>query len=173
MILSEAARGANSNGEVEQMTTEEVNRLIESAVTKATREAQAPLRERLLKADATNEAVRLLEGVALPPKAKELIIENVLGRDIPMSGGELDTKKFRESVDAEMQRVGAVVSELTGSGRVFTMGQSTEPTEKQLKEAKRDKKAAKEARKGAVSIFESLGMSEEAAKIAARGREVA
>lgn len=171
MILSEAARSANPNREVEEMTTEEVNRLIESAVSKATREAQAPLRERLLKADATNEAVRLLEGVALPTKAKELIIENVLREDLPTLGGELDGKKLREMVDAEMKRIGAVVSELSGGGRVFGMGPQAEPTKQDLKEAKREKKELKEARKASVSIFESLGMDKEAAKIAARGRE--
>jgi hypothetical protein len=174
MVLSEAAKSANSNREVEDMNVEELNRLVESAVTKGVSSATAPLRERLLKADATTEAMRLLEGVALPAKAKELIMQNVVERgDIPAtSDGELNTKKFREAVDAEMQRVGQLVSELSGGGRVFTMGQA-EPSKQELKEAKRDKKAAKEARKGAVSIFESLGMDSEAAKIAARGREVA
>lgn len=165
MILREAARGANSNDEVENMTKEEVSRLVESAV----KDANKPLRERLLKADATAEAMKLLEGVSIPGSAKALIIENVLERDIPTKDGELDTKKFAEAVNTEARRIGSVLSEASGSGRVFQMG-ATEPTKADLKEAKQLKKAAKEERREAVSIFESLGMSPEAAKIAAKGR---
>jgi hypothetical protein len=169
MILQESAAGAaNLSDEVDNMTKEELSRLVESAVASGTR----PLRERLLKADATAAGMRLLEGLAIPGKAKELILENVIGdgSKLPTIDGELDDKKFRESLDAEAKRIGAVLGEVAGSGRVLKMG-AGEPTKQQLKEAKQAKKEAKESRKEARRLFESLGLPADAAKFAARGRE--
>jgi hypothetical protein len=168
MILQEAANSANSNEEVENMTKEELNRLVESGV----KDALAPLRERLIRADAVTEGIRLLEGVALPASAKARIIESVTKRvqDIPTLNGELDTKKFAEALNAEAKEIGTLLSEASGAGRVFTMG-AAEPSKKDLKEAKRSKEEQKESRKEARRLFESLGMPADAAKIAARGRQ--
>lgn len=177
MILSEAARSANSNQEVENMTVEEVQRLVESAVTKATKAATAPLRERLLASDATNLGIRLMEGVAISAEAKQYILSKAIGdgTQLPTLNGELDEKRFAETVNTEMRAVGAMLSSMGTGGRVLNMGGA--PSETQLKEArkteKQDKKALKEARRESRGIFQELGLSEDAAKFAARGREVA
>jgi hypothetical protein len=177
MILNEAARSANSNQEVESMTAEEVTRLVESAVAKATKQATAPLRERLLVSDATNLGIRLMETIALTPEAKQYILSKAIGdgSQLPIINGELDERRFTEAVNTEMKAVGALLSSMNGGGRVINMGNA--PTETELKESrkreKEDKKALKEARREARGIFEELGLPSDAAKYAARGREVA
>lgn len=161
MILTEGARTA-ATGE-EDLDLKETQRLINEAV--------APYRQRLLKSDARERAENLLEGVSLPRAAVLRIIERVCA-SVPTKEGELDEKKFDEAVIAEAKAEGQYLAQVTGAGRVFTMG-AGEPTKGDLKEAKRDKKALKEARREARGVFEELGLSEEAAKHAARGREVA
>jgi hypothetical protein len=102
-----------------------------------------------------------------------MVLANVLQGGAPVKAdGSLDAAKFTEAINGEVKRLGAVLSEATGGGLVTGMGAS-DPTPIDPKQAKLDKKAAKEARKEAVKVFESLGMSHEDAKAAARGREEA
>jgi len=159
------------------MTPDEVKKLVESAVATAVAAVTAPvagLQQRALRGDAMVEANRILASVTLHESAKQLIVDSAL-RDIPLKDGALDVPKFTELVTAEAKRVGSVVAASTGAGRVFQMGQpatSDDPKEaKRLQEAEKEaRKADKRQRKEAVSIFESLGMPEDAAKISARGR---
>jgi hypothetical protein len=158
MILNEAARP----NEEDELTVQEAKRMIQEAV--------APYQSRLLKSDAREKSAELLEGVSLPQAAKVRIVERVLANVPITSDGEIDDAKLREAVIAESKAEGKYLAEITGSGRVLNMG-PTEPTKADLKEAKLAKKEAKEAKKEARQLFESLGLPEDAAKFAARGRQ--
>jgi hypothetical protein len=164
MILTEAAKPANPNtGGAAEMDAAEVQKLIEAAV----KTAQAPLLERALRGDAREAAAGILAGVTLHEAAKALVIDNVL-RDIPTKDGALDMVKFKEAVEAEAKRVGAVVSAATGSGQVRDMGSA--PVQIDAKEAERRAQLAKTDEEEAIRVFESLGMPPDAAKFAAKGR---
>ena len=153
MILNESANRAHEETEV--MTAAEVQRLVEAGVRKAT----LPQRAR-------EEAARLLETVTLPHKAKLRVIESVVS-DLD-ANAELDLDKFGRAVAEAAKAEGEYLAAITGSGRILGMGTSVVTLDP--KEAKRLKEAAKEQKKEARSIFESLGMPEEAARIAAKGR---
>jgi hypothetical protein len=164
MILTEAAKPANPNtGGAAEMDAAEVQKLIEAAV----KTAQAPLLERALRGDAREAATGILAGVTLHEAAKALVIDNVL-RDIPTKDGALDTTKFKEAVEVEAKRVGAVVSAATGSGEVRGMGSA--PIQIDAKEAAARAERAKTEEEDAIKVFESLGMPPDAAKFAAKGR---
>ncbi len=174
MILTESAAGATQVQEGE-MTPDEVKKLVESAVSTAVAEANKPvaeLRQRALRGDAREEAQRLLETVTLPAEAKAKVISEAL-RSVPLTDkGDLDLKKFGESVAELAKTEGAYLAKVTGSGRVFGNGSSAA-----FSEAKPDKAALKEARKEreaeeehAVSVYQRLGLSEAGAKVAAKGR---
>jgi len=161
MILTEAARGAESQQQGADMDLKEVQKLIDQST--------GPLRERALRGDAIVEANRALAGVSLRESAKQYVIDNVLAQGIPATAaGELDAKKLVERIEAECKRIGAVLSE-TG---VRVVGMGSQPVLKP-KEAKRLKEAAKQDRREFREVFEELGLPKEAAKFAARGREVA
>ena len=128
---------------------------------------QTPLLERALRGDAREEATRILSGVTLHEAAKQMVVENVL-RVIPSKDGQLDTAKFKESVDAEAKRVGAMVAAASGSGQVRGMGSA--PVQIDAKEAERRAQAEKDTEAQAINVFESLGMPKDAAAFAAKGR---
>lgn len=176
IALAEAAKDAGILTEQEtDMDEAQVKRLIESAVAAATApllETSTKLRERAVRGDALIEANKILAPITLSEATKQRVVENVL-RDVPLKDGELDMPKFAELVNAEAKREGAYVSSLTGGGRVTGMGPTSasgEPTETELKEAKRARKEAKAIRESAVSTFMAFGMDEKAAKLAAEGR---
>jgi hypothetical protein len=182
MFLQESASGATQ--QETEMTEEQITKLVESAVTQAVTAAiagvQAPvktLEQRALRGDAMVEANRTLKDLALTEATKQRVVETVLKGDIPVKDGALDAPKFAELVMAEAKREAAYVAQLTGSGRVVGMGSGIALTEtdpkaerKRLKEAKREKKAAKEAKRDNVLAWQEFGLSESAAKIAAKGR---
>jgi hypothetical protein len=150
----------------ETMTAEQATKLIEAGIAKA----NAPLLERLRKADATDEARKILEGVTLPDKAKTRIVERVVA-NIPLKDGELDIAKLRESVVSEAKSEGEYLASITGSGRVIGMGPTvvTEADEKVARKAEKKKlKEAKRLREGGRDAFEALGMPKDAAKLASR-----
>ncbi len=172
LALAEAAKYAgllpNEGGD---MTPEEAKKLIEAGIAAANK----PLLERLQRADAKEEAVRLLEGVTLPNETKARVVDRVLTA-IPLTeAGAIDQKKLDELVVAEAKAEGEYLAKVTGSGRVFGMGVGTavverdpEKERKRLKEAKRERK---ETLREAEQIWAGFGLTEEQAKIAARGRE--
>jgi hypothetical protein len=167
MILTESAAGAATLQET-QMTTEEVQKLVEAASAKAVTDAVAaavgPLKQRALRGDALIEAARALASVTLPEASKQRVIESVLREAIPVTAaGELDTVKFAEAVAAEAKREGAYVAGLTHAGRVTGMGVAA-PVE--VKETLKPE----EINARSVEIFRRLGLSESAAKAAVKGR---
>ena len=149
------------------MTEAEGKRLIEAAVSAAT----APLRERAVRGDAQAEGTRLLESVALPQAAKTRIIERAVKAMVITADGGLDLTKFREAVVAEAKSEGEYLAQVTGAGRVFGMGipgvaaVAPKPEEIAAREA-----AAKRDEADQVEVWKSLGLSENAAKHAAKGR---
>lgn len=162
MILSEAARSANPNeGAEDMLTAEDVKKVTEAAIR--------PFREKALRAEAKDKAFELLEAVTLPDIAKRKIVERaVAGLDLSES---LDEKKLTEAVTAEAKAEGEYLATITGSGRIVGMGSA--PVTVDPKEAKKERKALKESRREARDIFQDLGLTEEQAKLAAKGREAA
>jgi hypothetical protein len=118
--LFEAARGSRPNptneGDID-MDEAALKRLIESAVGAATAPLMAEiktLRERVSQPDRQASITALLEGVRIPATARALIVRNVLN-DYPLTeAGVVDDKKLKERVEAELQVVGALLSETTG-----------------------------------------------------------
>jgi hypothetical protein len=161
MILSESAR---TNSQEVEMTEADVTKLVESAVAKAT----SPLRERAVKGDAIVVANRVLAPLALNEAAKQMVVENVLRGSVPLKEGELDEIKFTELVTAEAKRVGAVIAQVLPFG-VRGMGVADPaPVDQKVREA--HIQAAKDEEAEAVRIYESLGLSKNAAAAAAKGR---
>jgi hypothetical protein len=171
MILTEAARGAESQQEVSDMDAAELKKLQESQT--ALQETNRRLLERALRADAKDEATRLLESVTLPPPSKLRIVETVCA-SVPTKDGEIDKPALKTAVEAAAKREGEYLTSVLGEGaRPRGMGAAATATEDpvkvaeaQAREEKSEKKRLKESRK----IFESLGMSKDAAKVAAEGR---
>ena len=155
------------------MSPEEAKKLIEAGVS----EAMKPVRERLLRSDAKEEAERLLADVTLPDQAKRRVVERAL-QSIPEKDGQFDAEAFGKVVVAEAKDMGAFLASITGSGRVIGMGSAPVFTEsrelskedkQRLKEARR---AEKDQRREAVDVFESIMGDRNAAKVAVR-RDVA
>jgi hypothetical protein len=159
MILMESST-LNNRGATQQeveMTAQEVQKLVEAGVRKAT-----------LPDTARREGLALLEGVRLPDQAKKRIIERAVERiDLDK---DLDLKAFGELIAkeaaSEAEYLGTV---LPGAGRVLGMGAA--PVQIDPKQAKQDRKALKEAARADRDILEDLMGDKEAAKHAARGRE--
>ena len=152
------------------MDAAEVQKLVEAAVKAALAPVlaqQVPLTERALRGDAREAAAKILKDVTLHEAAKAMVIDTVL-QNIPQADGNLDEAKFTEAVNAEAKRVGAVIAAATGSGRVTGMGSAT--VQVSAEESARRAAAEKASDEQAVSIFESLGMPTDAAKLAAKGR---
>ncbi len=161
MILSEAAR----TGQEVEVTLQEAQKLVDDAVLKAT----APLIERGHRADAREEAMRVLESANLPASAKAKIVETVL-RDIPKKAdGAIDLDKLREAVVAESKSMAAILAEATGAGRVFGMGPSgpveTDPEKirEAEKRARKEKKRLEEAEEQTWARLTGLPVKEKAA----------
>lgn len=157
-----------------EMTPDEVKKLVEAGIAEATKplvESNRKLRQRALAFDAREEGERLLETVTLPPEAKAKIIREAV-RDIPLTeAGELDLKKFSESIVELAKTEGAYLAKVTGSGRVFGMGPTivTETDDKAARKAEKKRlKEAKKLREGGREAFEALGLPKNAAKLAAR-----
>ena len=191
MFLQESARAAE---EVQDVTAEEIQKLVESAVSNAVN----PYRERALRGDATVLANRILSGVSFTESQKQFVIEESLRNALPIDGDKLDEKKFSDLVVAEAKRFGAAIG--TG-GKVRGLGAAVEVTEAMKNcptcdgdgededgedcsdcggsgKVPRGGKKAKESAKRetvendelATRLRESLGMSEAGAKRAAGGR---
>ena len=179
MILTEAARTANSHEEGD-MTPEEIKALVKETIggelKTALKEAlggiTAPvttLTERALREDAQHQAVAILAPVTLPDTSKQRVIETVLRDPIPMKDGKIDSVKLTEAINAQAKIEGQYVAELTGSGRVTSLGgapvhQMTEADQKAARKA--EKRAFKESR----NVFEELMGNKQAAEYAVKGR---
>lgn len=144
MILTESAKPNNSQ-EVE-MTVEEAQKLIQEGIAKAT----APLLERAIKGDAREECTKILEAVTLPAPAKSRVIERCLA-SVPTKEGALDVEKLREAVVREAKAEGQYLGAILGSGQVRGLGDSASPlfstelTEAQIKERRKEEKRMREA----------------------------
>lgn len=144
------------------MTEAEAKKLIEAAT--------APLRERALRGDAREEAIKLLATVTLPDPAKTRIIERSISA-VPMTAeGALDLTKLRETVVRESQAEGEYLAQILGPGQIRGMGIA--PAVPALKP---EEIAAREAREAAedkseLAMWESIMGDPKAAKFAAAGR---
>jgi hypothetical protein len=159
MILTEAAKPANPIQEAASMTAEEVQRLVEAGI-----------RTSRLPEDARQEATRLLETVALKNETKAYIVETVLRGTIPTKEGALDKDALAPLVVAEAQRVGKLIAAESGGAQVRGMGigapiPAPKPEEIAAREA-----ASKRELEEDLEIWQSLGLTENAAKHAAKGR---
>ena len=162
MILTEAARRANQE-EVE-MTEADVKKLIESTVAAAT----SPLRERAVKGDAVVIASKVLSPLAFNEAAKQFVIDTVLRGSLPLKEGELDEAKFTELVTAEAKRVGALFGAVTPTlvtGLGFAEPVAVDP---KVREAQIEREKAADVED--INSLRALGLTESAAKHAAKGR---
>jgi hypothetical protein len=176
LILTEAARPPNPNeGGADDMDAAELKSLKESLAAREANEKK--LLERAIRGDAREFTVRTLKSITLHEAGKELVIESVLGREVPQKDGAVDEAKLKEAIDAEAKRVGAAIAAATGSGQVRGMGAGLPPVPIDAKEAEAraaNEKAAKEQRlKESMRAFRDMGMPEEAAKRAAMRGEAA
>ena len=95
MILTESARRANTEESTMNATEK---RLLESLVRES------------LRNKAITEGARLLAAVSLTEGQREYIMDTVMERSIPTTAdGDLDAKKFREALSAELSRFGAAL----------------------------------------------------------------
>lgn len=162
MILTEAARtAANSN--------EGDNADMDAAELKKLQESNAMLLNRALRADAREEAGRILAGITLHEAFKGEVLTNVLKGEIPQLDGALDVPKFTAAVEAEAKRIGAVAAAVTNSGRVLHMGasQPVKATEAAQPTAQQTEAETKRLRESAVQTYRDLGMPQAAAEAAA------
>ena len=148
MILTEAARAENKQ-EVSDMDADKIQKLQESL-----EKTQAQLALREARADAKEQAAVLLESVSLPAAAKSDVISRVV-EAVPMKDGALDSEKLKEMVESEAKRIGKVISESVGGGRVTGFGASL-AVESDPKAEKKARKEAERLREGAVDVFASL-----------------
>lgn len=154
MILTEAAKTAANQQEAD-MTAEEVQKLVEAGVRKAT----LPTRAR-------EEAARLLEGVTLPKQAKVRVIETAVATlDV---NADLDIEKFGKVVAEAAKSEGEYLASITGGARILGMGSApVAPDPAKLKEAR---ERAEVDIKESERVFMEIGMPENFAKISAKGR---
>ncbi len=167
MILTEAARSAANQQEVD-MTETEVTKLVEKAVTAAVSAVTqtftgqlTSLKEKGLKFDAREEGKRLLSEMNLTESARTMVLDNVLRFPLPEKDGALDTAKFTEAVNEEAKRVATVLSE-AGVGSVRGFGASA-PL---LVMSDADRIAARERKK--IDIEEAKHEQEEDEEVFAR-----
>ena len=132
MILTEAARTANSQQEVNGMTDAERTQFREAIA--ATQELLTEKRRR----EAIAEGARVLQDVEIRDESKEYIIDTVLKEALPMKDGALDLVRFKESVNAELRRFGAAI----GAGR-GVVGMGAAPVV-EITEAQRTQQADRE-----------------------------
>lgn len=177
MILTESARTENQQ-EVE-MTKDEVLALIRESNTAASDQRIKALEARALRSDAMIAATRIMATMSLHEAAKGRVLEHVTSDGMfPVKDGSLDMEAFKTLVIAEAQREGTYLAQILGNGRVVGMGtgaavEITEAErERQLKEAKRQRKEEKRMVESDVDVFTGLMGDATAGKNAAL-REVA
>jgi hypothetical protein len=160
LFLTEAARPAVNSNQEDSMEAAELQKLQES---------NRRLLERAIRADAREEASKILKTTSLVEAARERVIDAVSREfsDIPQtSEGALDVAKFTETVNAAAKAEGAYVASLLGSGRVAGMG-APAPIAIDAKEAERRQADSKRLRESRVRSFIDLGMPKDAAERAA------
>ena len=146
------------------MTEADVKKLIESTVAAAT----SPLRERAVKGDAVVIASKVLSPLAFNEAAKQFVIDTVLRGSLPLKEGELDGAKFTELVTAEAKRVGALFGAVTPTlvtGLGFAEPVAVDP---KVREAQIEREKAADVED--INSLRALGLTESAAKHAAKGR---
>lgn len=166
MILTEGARPGADHQEDNEMDAAEFTKLQES---------NRRLLERALRSDAREQGMKLLEGVSLPHAAKLRVIEAVIEAGIPSKDDALDLTKFTEAVNAQAQKEGRYVSELTGAGRVVGMGSGPIDADPKLREAEeqRREREAKQLKEAGESVFAALMGNKDAGILAASKGEAA
>ena len=154
MILTEAARTANSQGD--DMSEDEKKRLFEAA--------------RIVEQGHAREvATQALSDVSLIEAGKSRVIDTVIRMGLPMKDGVLDQAKFVETVKAEAVREGAYLASLLGTG-VRGMGSAPASVTLTEKEQKQARKAEKRLQEAANSVFSDLTGDPRAGALAAHGR---
>jgi hypothetical protein len=155
MILTEAARTADTTNTGDDMTDED-RKLLREAIRVQT------------EARARTVAVSSLSDVSLLEAGKSRVIDLAL-RNLPMKDGVLDEAKLDETVKAEAAREGAYLASLMGTG-VRGMGLAPVRVELTEKEEKAQRKAAKRLQEASNSIFADLTGDPRAGALAAQGR---
>lgn len=124
----------------------------------------ARLREAMLLRDAREFVRDAVAGANVPDVTKARLVESLSGNPPVTEASELDTETYRtritEAVKAEVEYLTKAAG--FGSGRIEGMGGSGAAATDEAEQAERRM----------VEAFQSLGLSESGAKIAATGRKV-
>jgi hypothetical protein len=162
---AESSRNPNSGAVT--MTDQEIQSLREAAANATATAEQlgqelARMKGRALVSEARGSCTTKLQGVELPDVTKNLIIERESKNPPAKEDGTLDTGKFGAQIDEAVKSEAAYLAQVSNSGQVKNLGAQAAAANPQIDDAKVNEYIE--------STFVSMGMSESAAKIAAKGR---
>ncbi len=166
LTLAELKEARKDLVDAVQAEFKEVHTQGESELVVQLKEAQkqlAKLAEKNLLADAKEVINAKLQESKLPKRVQARLFQEAIGAELPVTEGALDSAKLGETVTVSIKEAQEEISELLSQagGRIKGMGES------KFQEA-----GEFDAEKNTASLIESfrnMGMSEEEAKIAARG----
>ena len=145
------AEEANAMEEAQIKELEEAKKSLEAE--------NARLKEAQILREARDLAAEKVGASKLPEITQERLVESLAGKPV-VKEGALDVEEFGKVVDEAIKAEAAYITQLTGigSGKITGMGESTpvQESEKSLEEIE--------------DSFKRIGLSESAAKIAAKGR---
>lgn len=119
------------------------------------------LEEKIMLREAGQLINKELSSAKLPEKVKSRLLRETLANVETTEDGKLDETKLKESVKGLVTEALEEISELTESGKITGMGESNDPID--FEETK-----VEDLEASLVESFKGMGMTEEAAKIAAK-----
>ena len=159
--LKTAVYGEKNQFEEAKRVKEEEIRALEESKRK-TDEENARLKEALILRDAKDFVIGALSKVEMPELTRTRLVES-LAKNPVVKEGSLDKDEFGKKITEAVKTELEYLAKVTGSGQIHGMGESVSETG-EVKLA--------EVEKTLENSFLRLGLSEGAAKTAAKGREV-
>jgi len=165
VALFEAARGQNTDTEVDDVSEAELKAAQEAQTAAEARATEAEARAQRAETAAavlaaSRVAADLLRTVDLPDAAKEAIVARATANP-PIKDGALDADALKVALTAEAGREAEYIAKLTGKGEVRNMGSGGSAA---------GTTTAPQTTEALTGALQRLGMSESAAKVAAAGR---
>lgn len=156
--LFEAARRTpkqTQESEMEAKDLKEANTLLTQQATDI-----AKLRETVLLGEAATYVREALTTVALPAITKQRLITELIAA-MPVKDNALDKAAYKTQISEAVKSAVAEIAAITGAGEI--KGMNSVPTDQEVKDLAETEKVMQ-------ASFQLLGLSEGAAKIAAKGR---
>jgi hypothetical protein len=163
-LFESAGRGPAHNPPAANGRQQEESKMTETEI-KALQEAKAVaeadvarMREALLLREARDFVTGKLSGITMPDLTRARLVEQLAGRPV-VKDGKLDEPAYAPRIDEAVKAEIEYLAKVTGSGRITGMGSDAGGVgAKNVTEAE------------LIAAWQSFGLSESAAKIAARGR---